>query len=84
VFLLLFVSISALRNPFHAQLSQRLFSWGLNLPPALAANFGELRPNHYHSGLDCRPIISKPAVCGSEVYRKGEDQPVGFGRSLYH
>src|SRR5579859_2013561 len=26
----------------------------LDIPMSLAANFGELRPNHYHMGLDIR------------------------------
>ena len=30
------------------------FRWPINAKIGLAANFGELRPNHYHMGLDCR------------------------------
>lgn len=30
------------------------FRWPLNLTPAIVANLGELRPNHWHMGLDVR------------------------------
>ncbi|MEO7766196.1 MAG: M23 family peptidase, partial [Ferruginibacter sp.] len=30
------------------------FTWPVDAKKGLAANFGELRPNHYHMGLDCR------------------------------
>ncbi|HNA00934.1 MAG TPA: hypothetical protein PLN49_08745, partial [Ferruginibacter sp.] len=30
------------------------FIWPLDLTPEIVANFGELRVNHYHMGLDCR------------------------------
>ncbi|MEI9958587.1 MAG: hypothetical protein WDM90_20290 [Ferruginibacter sp.] len=33
---------------------QGYFSWPVIAKKALAANFGELRPNHYHMGLDCK------------------------------
>ena len=30
------------------------FIYPVGAPIGLAANFGELRPNHYHMGLDCK------------------------------
>ena len=33
---------------------QQYFQWPAGAKIALAANFGELRPNHYHMGLDCK------------------------------
>jgi hypothetical protein len=30
------------------------FRWPLNLTPDIVANFGKLRPNHWHMGLDIR------------------------------
>ncbi|MDF2435063.1 MAG: hypothetical protein JWP44_4694 [Mucilaginibacter sp.] len=31
---------------------QNFFAYPLDLPPATAGSFGELRPNHFHAGLD--------------------------------
>lgn len=52
----------------------------------LAANFGELRPNHYHMGLDCKtekrenlPIVAAAAGYVSKV----KIEPFGFGRAIY-
>ncbi len=34
------------------QYPQNYFRYPLDLPPSTAGSFGELRPNHFHSGLD--------------------------------
>ena len=34
------------------QYPQNFFRYPLDLPPSTAGSFGELRPNHFHSGLD--------------------------------
>jgi murein DD-endopeptidase MepM/ murein hydrolase activator NlpD len=52
----------------------------------LAANFGELRPNHYHMGLDCRTDqaenkIVKAAADG--FISRVSIAPFGFGRAIY-
>ena len=58
----------------------------LNIPISLAANFGELRPNHYHMGLDIRtqkkenlPVLA--AADGSII--KVVIEPYGFGQAIY-
>ena len=33
---------------------QNYFKWPVGATIGIVANFGELRPNHYHMGLDCR------------------------------
>ena len=33
---------------------QNYFIWPVGAAVGIVANFGELRPNHYHMGLDCR------------------------------
>src|SRR3954469_4599842 len=33
---------------------KKYFRYPLDLPPSTAGSFGELRPNHFHSGLDFR------------------------------
>ena len=62
------------------------FQWPLNLKPELAANFGELRPNHYHMGLDCRTDHkqNQPVLAAAEGYiAKVKIEPSGFGRCIY-
>jgi hypothetical protein len=58
----------------------------LNIPMSLAANFGELRPDHYHMGLDIRtqkkenlPVLA--AADGMVV--KVVIEPLGFGQAIY-
>lgn len=36
------------------QYPQNYFRYPLDLPPSTAGSFGELRPNHFHAGLDFR------------------------------
>ena len=33
---------------------QNYFGWPVGANIGIVANFGELRPNHYHMGLDCQ------------------------------
>ncbi|MDX9812216.1 MAG: M23 family metallopeptidase, partial [Bacteroidales bacterium] len=58
----------------------------LNIPIALSANFGELRTNHFHSGLDIKTqgITGKEVVAAAPgyVYRISVS-PGGFGKALY-
>lgn len=53
---------------------------------SLAANFGELRPNHYHMGLDCRTnqVVNRPvkAAAGGYIARVSI-APFGFGQAIY-
>jgi hypothetical protein len=53
---------------------------------SLAANFGELRPNHYHMGLDCRTnqVINRPVKAAAEGYiSRVSVAPFGFGQAIY-
>jgi len=53
---------------------------------ALAANFGELRPNHYHMGLDCKTDQkeNRPVFASADGYiAKVKIEPSGFGRCIY-
>ena len=53
---------------------------------SLAANFGELRPNHYHMGLDCRTdqAQNKNILAAADGYiAKVKIEPWGFGRAIY-
>ena len=62
------------------------FQWPVIAKHALVANFGELRPNHYHMGLDCRTdqIENVPVVAAADGYiAKVKIEPYGFGRCIY-
>jgi hypothetical protein len=62
------------------------FRWPLNLAPGLAANFGELRPNHYHMGLDCKTDkkVNQVVVAAADGYiAKVKVEPYGFGQAIY-
>lgn len=58
----------------------------VKIPLALSANFGELRSDHYHSGLDIKTqgVTGKEIVAASDgyVYRISIS-PGGFGKALY-
>ena len=65
---------------------QNYFSWPVAAVKALSANFGELRPNHYHMGFDCRTDQKQnlPVVAAADGYiTKVRIEPFGFGRSIY-
>jgi hypothetical protein len=52
----------------------------------IVANFGELRPNHWHMGLDCRTDAKEnyPIVAAAEGYiSKVKIEPYGFGNAIY-
>ena len=75
---MLFISFSAK--------SQVNFISPLKIPLSLSANFGELRENHYHSGLD----IKTQGVTGKEVVAADSGyvylvyvNSVGFGKALF-
>lgn len=58
----------------------------LKIPLLMSANFGELRPNHFHSGID----LKTQGRTGLPVYAMDEGyvarvvvSPWGFGRAVY-
>ncbi len=62
------------------------FAWPVQAKVALAANFGELRPNHYHMGLDCKTDQKEnvPVLAAAAGYiAKVKIEPFGFGRCIY-
>lgn len=62
------------------------FVWPVEAKKALAANFGELRPNHYHMGLDCKTDQSENRIvmAAADGYiAKVKIEPYGFGRCIY-
>ena len=62
------------------------FRQPMDIPVALSANFGELRANHFHSGLD----LKTQQVCGQKVYAVQDGyvsrihvSATGYGNCLY-
>lgn len=78
---LLFFSFNLL-----AQYPQNYFRNPLSIPISLSANFGELRSNHWHMGLDLRTQqrqnLSVYAAADGYIARV-KIEPGGFGRAIY-
>ena len=58
----------------------------LNIPMSLSANFGELRSNHWHMGLDIRTNQRQnlPVFAAADGYiSRVSVQPFGFGQAIY-
>lgn len=65
---------------------QQYFQWPVGAKIGLVANFGELRPNHFHMGLDCRTdqVENKPVYAAASGYiAKVKIEASGFGRAIY-
>jgi murein DD-endopeptidase MepM/ murein hydrolase activator NlpD len=65
---------------------QNYFIWPVAATKALAANFGELRPNHYHMGLDCKTDKKQDlrVFAAADGYiAKVKIEPYGYGRAIY-
>src|SRR3954470_17567262 len=58
----------------------------LDIPISLSGNFGELRPNHYHMGIDIKTNKHEnlPVYAAAEGYvSRIKIEPAGFGRAIY-
>lgn len=58
----------------------------LNIPSNLSANFGELRNNHFHSGIDFKTqqVINKPVYSVADGYiSRISVSPGGYGLAIY-
>ncbi len=87
--LLLFLSILGLQvfaQPMDTNgYLRNYFRHPLNIPMQLSANFGELRPNHWHMGLDIRTEAkeNQPVYAAAEGYvAKVGIRPQSFGRFI--
>lgn len=66
--------------------AQPKYHWPVATAPQLVANFGELRSNHYHMGLDCRTERRenlRVLAVESGFVSRIKIESWGFGRSLY-
>ncbi len=65
---------------------QNYFRNPLDIPIQLAANFGELRTNHFHMGLDIRTQSKEnlPVYAAADGYiSKIKIEKYGYGRAIY-
>jgi murein DD-endopeptidase MepM/ murein hydrolase activator NlpD len=65
---------------------QGYFQNPLSIPMDLSGNFGELRPNHYHMGLDIKTQKREnlPVYAAADGYiARIKIEPFGFGRAIY-
>lgn len=62
------------------------FLYPLDIPPKLNANFGEMRPNHFHMGLDLFTLRKEnlPVYAAAEGYiSRVKIEAGGFGNAIY-
>ena len=65
---------------------QVYFRHPLNIPMQLVANFGEIRTNHWHMGLDIRTQqrVNLPVYASADGYvARVMVEPMGFGQAIY-
>jgi hypothetical protein len=87
ILLLIFIITQILFiNPGKETKDRTIFTSPLRIPLSLSSNFGELRPDHFHSGID----LKTQGVTGKEVLASAHGfiyrisiSPGGFGKALY-
>ena len=86
-FIFLFFSSAMYAQIFPAKnYPKGYFIYPVDARISLAANFGELRANHYHMGLDCRTdqVQNKIVKAAAQGYiARVSIAPFGFGRAIY-
>ncbi len=73
-------------NRFHLPYPQGYFRWPVGHAVRLSGTFGELRPNHFHAGVDIRSAaqrIGDPLYSAAEGYvARIKVEESGYGKSL--
>ena len=72
--------------PLRAQVAEPQFGVPFDFPLLLSGNFGELRSNHFHGGLDFKTqgVTGKPLLAIADGYiSKVTVTPGGYGNALY-
>lgn len=82
--LIIFFSLISIQL-FSQDYDKNYFSSPIKFPIRLAGNFGEIRPNHFHSGIDLKaPYQGLPIIAAADGYisriRKSSG---GYGNALY-
>lgn len=86
LFTLLWATSSFAQNSSTGIYPKGYFIKPLDIPASLAGNFGELRPNHYHMGLDFRTnrMENLPVHAAADGYvARVKVEPFGYGRAVY-
>jgi murein DD-endopeptidase MepM/ murein hydrolase activator NlpD len=85
--MLTFFLLSTFFNAFsQAEYPKGYFRNPLDIPMYLAGNFGEMRPNHYHMGIDIKTNQRQnlPVHAAADGYvSRIKIEPFGFGRAIY-
>lgn len=84
IILVLFASLQAV--VVFAQGCDSLFIAPFDFPLLLSGNFGELRTDHFHSGVDFKTqgVVGKPIRCVADGYIcRASVTPGGYGKALY-
>ena len=69
-----------------SSVAQNTYRSPLDIPLILSANFGELRPNHFHSGIDLKTerVVNKPVYAMEDGYvSRISVSASGYGLALY-
>lgn len=86
-FRLLFLLLLGMRGfTGFAQVGDALFAPPLDFPLYLSGNFGELRTDHFHSGVDFKTegVVGKHIRCVADGYIcRASVTPGGYGKALY-
>lgn len=86
IFALILLSALSLVLPSYAQHKSGTFSSPFDFGLLLSGNFGELRSNHFHSGVDFKTqgVVGKPIRCVADGYiSRATVQTGGYGLALY-
>jgi len=85
-FRIFLISILIFNTVSDNEIDRSIFISPLNIPLLLSSNFGELRIDHFHSGIDIKTqgVTGKEVLAASNgyIYRIGVS-PGGFGNALY-
>ena len=83
--LFLFISFFFFVKSYFGQQEMK-FIWPIDSPFILTGNYGELRPNHFHAGIDFSTSgkINLPIYCVEEGYiSRIRVSPYGYGKCVY-
>ena len=84
--LFLFIFFSLFCSAQVSGYPQNYFRNPLDVPMQLAANFGEIRPNHWHMGLDIKTEHREnlPVYAAADGYiAEVRIEPAGFGQAIF-
>lgn len=84
--ILLLISFFVLAVPLRSQTDEDMLTVPFDFSLLLSGNFGELRSDHFHSGVDFKTqgVVGKPIRCVADGYiSRATVQPGGYGRAIY-